>query len=482
MFGNQTIIHYGVIIAVKQDVNIKKTCTMKKFLILLIISATALLCHSCVMHRLVHYGVQDIYDIDAFPRDTIHRGDTVWCFAEQDMADRILDHHRINWIKLDGVDTLAYRTMDSVLRCHTSTVAVIVVQNDTIKFEHYYKGLDTSSVTTIFSVSKSLTSMLCGVAVREGYIKSVHDPVTDYITELKDADPMFQKLTVEHLLNMRAGLKFKETYAPNPFTAMARLYYGANQEKQIRNLKFKEEPGSNHYYSSMVTAILGVLIERATGRSYAEYMEEKIWKPLGMEYDAYISLDDEKHRSPKAYGGINTCARDLAKIGRLYLNMGNWNGVQILDTAWVEKSRDKEGMSAHYAYSYGWYPDEEYIERADTSSRRFPDSLSVAARFDELDIPDEKRNYYFYDGNKNTEGHWEGSYMTGGYMAVGILGQTIHVLPQYNAVIVCLSESYSMDDALVTILRRYPGLSWSDIEKEKSGKSDNNDDEEDDNG
>lgn len=211
-------------------------------------------------------------------------------------------------------------------------------------------------------------------------------------------------------------------------------------------------------------------------------MEEKIWKPLGMEYDAYISLDDEKHRSPKAYGGINTCARDLAKIGRLYLNMGNWNGVQILDTAWVEKSRDKEGMSAHYAYSYGWYPDEEYIERTDTSSRRFPDSLSVAARFDELDIPDEKRNYYFYDGNKNTEGHWEGSYMTGGYMAVGILGQTIHVLPQYNAVIVCLSESYSMDDALVTILRRYPGLSWSDIEKEKSGKSDNNDDEEDDNG
>lgn len=471
-----------MIVAVKQDVNIKKTCTMKKLLILLIISATALLCHSCVMHRLVHYGVQDIYDIDAFPRDTIHRGDTVWRFAEQDMADRILDHHRINWIKLDGVDTLAYRTMDSVLRCHSSTVAVIVVQNDTIKFEHYYKGLDTSSVTTIFSVSKSLTSMLCGVAVREGYIKSVHDPVTDYITELKDADPMFQKLTVEHLLNMRAGLKFKETYAPNPFTAMARLYYGANQEKQIRNLRFKEEPGDSHYYSSMTTAILGVLIERATGRSYAEYMEEKIWKPLGMEYDAYISLDDKMHRSPKAYAGINTCARDLAKIGRLYLNMGNWNGVQILDTAWVEKSRDKEGMSEHYAYSYGWYPDEEYIERADTSSRRFPDSLSVAARFDELDIPDEKRNYYFYDGNKNTEGHWEGSYMTGGYMAVGILGQTIHVLPQYNAVIVCLSESYSVDDTLVKNLRKYPGLSWSDIEKEKSGKSDNNDDEEDDNG
>ena len=91
-----------------------------------------------------------------------------------------MDQLRTQWIRVDGLDTLMYRTMDSVMREHSSMVSVIVVQNDTIKFEHYYKGLDTSSVTTIFSVSKSLTSMLCGVAVREGYIKSVHDPVTDY--------------------------------------------------------------------------------------------------------------------------------------------------------------------------------------------------------------------------------------------------------------------------------------------------------------
>lgn len=425
-----------MIVAVKQDVNIKKTCTMKKFLILLIISATALLCHSCVMHRLVHYGVQDIYDIDAFPRDTIHRGDTVWCFAEQDMADRILDHHRINWIKLDGVDTLAYRTMDSVLRCHTSTVAVIVVQNDTIKFEHYYKGLDTSSVTTIFSVSKSLTSMLCGVAVREGYIKSVHDPVTDYITELKDADPMFQKLTVEHLLNMRAGLKFKETYAPNPFTAMARLYYGANQEKQIRNLKYKEEPGSNHYYSSMVTAILGVLIERATGRSYAEYMEEKIWKPLGMEYDAYISLDDEKHRSPKAYAGINTCARDLAKIGRLYLNMGNWNGRQIVDTAWVEKSICRDNIN--YFYAYCWYNASHPIVNAEGTSEFFGDWHQVAERFDELGVPKDGRMFYTVGWRKGDNAI--GCELGPGYNAEGLYGQYIYILPRKNLVIVRLGE------------------------------------------
>lgn len=302
----------------------------------------------------------------------------------------------------------------------------------------------------------------------------MHDPVTDYIPELRDADPMFSKLTVEYLLNMRAGLKFKETYAPNPFTAMARLYYGANQEKQIRNLRFEEEPGDSHYYSSMTTAILGVLIERATGRSYAEYMEEKIWKPLGMEYDAYISLDDAKHCSPKAYAGINTCARDLAKIGRLYLNKGNWNGVQILDTAWVEKCWDKEGLSIQYAYSYGWYPDEEYIMRADTATQSFSDSLEVVARFDELGVPEDKRVYYFYEKD-GRGGHWEGSYVTGGYMAVGILGQTIHVLPQYNAVIVCLSESNSSENVIVEFFKAFPNLSWSDVRKKESEKADNAD-------
>ena len=77
---------------------------------------------------------------------------------------------------------------------------------------------------------------------------------------------------------------------------------------------------------------------RAVGRSYAEYMQEKVWETLGMEYDASVSLDDSRHRVAKSYGGITTCAIDLAKVGRLYLNMGNWNGQQIIDSAWVERA------------------------------------------------------------------------------------------------------------------------------------------------
>ena len=112
--------------------------------------------------------------------------------------------------------------------------------------------------------------------------------------------------------------------------------------------------------------------------------------------------------------------------------------------------------------------------RADTATQSFSDSLEVVARFDELGVPEDKRVYYFYEKD-GRGGHWEGSYVTGGYMAVGILGQTIHVLPQYNAVIVCLSESNSSENVIVEIFKAFPNLSWSDVRKKESEKADNAD-------
>ena len=105
--------------------------------------------------------------------------------------------------------------------------------------------------------------MATGIAVDKGYLK-LSDPVTKYIPELLAKDSLFQSLTVEHLLDMRTGLRFKESYAGNPFSQTAKLFYGDNVLNQIENLKFDCKPGTKHYYNSMATAILGVVIERAT--------------------------------------------------------------------------------------------------------------------------------------------------------------------------------------------------------------------------
>ena len=168
--------------------------------IVLLVCAAAF-CPSCVLYRAVAYGSEDIYDYRVFPQDTVRRSSRPWHFAEQAPEKRLLD--TLVWDADRYVDTaMKYPgrpvTLGELME-DGGPGSIIVIQNDTIKFEEYYGGFDRSTVTTVFSVSKSLTSLLCGVAVREGYIRSVDDPVTDYLPELLDADTMFRHLTVEHL-------------------------------------------------------------------------------------------------------------------------------------------------------------------------------------------------------------------------------------------------------------------------------------------
>lgn len=229
--------------------------------------------------------------------------------------------------------------------------ALLIVRNDTILLEQYYGDFSQLSPSNIFSISKAVTALLCGIAVDEGVI-SMDDLVTKYIPELNNADPLFKELTIEHLLDMRTGLDFEESYRWNPFSKMAKLYYGKDVVNQFKKLHFKSRPGTDHYYNSIATALLGVAIERAAGAPFSKYLQEKVWKPLNMETEAFISLDDSKHRQAKAYGGLVTNVRDLAKIGRLYLNGGVYDNKQIVSKEWIERST--HASLDNEAYSLGW--------------------------------------------------------------------------------------------------------------------------------
>lgn len=229
--------------------------------------------------------------------------------------------------------------------------ALLIVRNDTILLEQYYGSFSKLSPSNIFSITKAVTALLCGIAIDEGYL-AITDPVTKYIPELEGADPIFKELTVEHLLDMRTGLDFEESYGWNPFSKMAKLYYGKDVVSQFKKLRFKTKPGTVHYYNSMATALLGVVIERAVRTPFALYLQEKVWKPLDMEADSFISLDDSKHRQAKAYGGLVSNVRDLAKIGRLYINGGVHDGRQIVSKAWIDRST--HSSLGNEAYSLGW--------------------------------------------------------------------------------------------------------------------------------
>lgn len=246
--------------------------------------------------------------------------------------------------------------------------ALLILRNDTVLLEQYYGNFSQLSPSSIFSITKAITALLCGIAVDEKYI-SINDPVTKFIPELNDADPLFKELTIEHLLDMRSGLDFEESYGWNPFSKMAKLYYGKDVISQFRKLHFKSKPGTMHYYNSMATAILGVAIERAVGIPYAQYLQEKVWKPLDMESNAYISLDDGKHRQSKAYGGLVSNVRDLAKIGRLYINGGTYDNKRIVSKEWIDRST--HSSLENEAYSFGWNNIITRIDGQDVVTPRF---------------------------------------------------------------------------------------------------------------
>lgn len=328
---------------------------MKKLSYLLAVS----LLSSCTIIR--GYMADGAYGPTSFSyekqlKDTIVNRSAAFTFSRAE--------HQAIWI-----DTLHFfsqgrmysnTTMWEAIGPKTETQGVLIIQNDSIVYEKCIGEMTVDKIAGVFSVTKSVTSLLCGIAVDEGAIKSIDNPVTDYLPELKTKDPMWQILTIRHLLDMRSGLDFDDTYSLSlkgkdlqQLHAMAKLNYGRNIMAQVKKLKFRCEPGTEYRYESMTTEILGLVIERATGRRFADYLEEKVWTPLGMESSAYLSYDSKKHHAPHAFGGLAMTMLDLAKIGRLYLNRGQWNGKRIVSESWIEQSsaysEDNEG------YHFCWY-------------------------------------------------------------------------------------------------------------------------------
>lgn len=380
---------------------------------------------SCIAWRYIGHGTEGIDDYETFPTDTVRRGaDGTFRFVEGHLP--LLDTLRLSTRTRFAPMTLA-ETIDTLASFKRASGGIVVVRNDTILFERYYGAIARESCSTIFSISKSITSLLVGIALDRGVIRSVDDPVTEYLPELKRRDPHFARLTVAHLLDMRSGIRFEENYGANPFSRMARLHYGRNIPRQIRRLKFDAEPGSGFRYVSMATALLGVLLERAAGRPYADLLTEWVWQPLGMERDALVNLDDRRHRTAKAYGGISTNCRDLARFGRLYLHDGVWEGRRIVDSAWIARSLSPERAARNGYYTNSWRSVGYGLGgHADPTAAT---THLAAAGYD----PDRLRIV-------REQGEWRISAMTENFYALGVGGQVVYVCPAKKIVAVFLGD------------------------------------------
>jgi CubicO group peptidase (beta-lactamase class C family) len=235
------------------------------------------------------------------------------------------------------------------------TIAFVVIKNDSLIHEQYWDGFDQDSYSNSFSMAKTFVSILIGMAIDEGKIKSVDQPIGDFLPEFKEGAN--SNLTIKHLLTMSSGMNFDEDYV-NPLAYPAQAYYGSDLKKLTYGYKAKDKPGKEFIYLSGNTELLSFILEKATGKTLSEYASEKLWKPLGAKNSAFWSLD-HKGGSEKAYCCFNSNAPDFARIGELYLDSGKWNGQRLISLQYVLNSVTpadlKSGTTKNTEYGYSWW-------------------------------------------------------------------------------------------------------------------------------
>lgn len=242
----------------------------------------------------------------------------------------------------------------------TKTTSLLVIRDDKIEFEEYFLGTEPADLRISWSIAKSYLSTLVGIALHEGAIDSLDDPVVKYAPILKGS--AYEAATIRNVATMSSGVKFNEDYLDydSDINRMGRaLALGGSLDQFAADLtETVAEPGRNWRYVSIDTHVLGMVLRGATNQTVADYMQDKLWSRIGVEADAYYITDS--HDAAFVLGGLNIRTRDFAKLGRLFLHDGNWQGEQIAPAEWVRESTSSIAPpvaenNGGFGYGYQWW-------------------------------------------------------------------------------------------------------------------------------
>jgi CubicO group peptidase (beta-lactamase class C family) len=252
---------------------------------------------------------------------------------------------------------------------------LLVVKDETIMLERYAMGLTVDRLWQSSSMVKSLTSCLIGAAIHDGLIASVNDPVTNYLDDF--AETVYEDVTIRHLLTMSSGVEWSENtddlhcdVAENYIKVIAARTKGRITE-YLKTRSLAVAPGTQYYYNTGDTFLLGLILRTVTGRTVSDYCSEKIWKPMGMEQDGFFMLDGND--GDEIVGSCcGASLRDYARWGLFMLRDGVVDGQRILPEGWVNEATSTiapdfsfnfEGIrglktaatAAHAGYGYLWW-------------------------------------------------------------------------------------------------------------------------------
>lgn len=284
-------------------------------------------------------------------------------------ADRILPTNKIEAGKkkyslVKGLQNLSdfsfvykdtMRTLNEFIKA-TNVVGLMIVRNDTILFEHYSEGIRPETKWINFSVAKSVTSLLYGAAIQDGYIPSLNERVTRYIPEL--AGSVYDSVSLQNLLQMSSGVKWNDDMR-NPESDLIKIGRLENENgwpaaiDYLSHLTRATPAGDKFNYNTAETTLAGIILTRATGKTLAQYLSERIWKPFGM----YADADWVKSRASNTeIGGccISATLRDYALLGLFALKNGiSLEGKSILPDNWMQASTTP--VKSYKGYGYSWW-------------------------------------------------------------------------------------------------------------------------------
>ncbi len=251
----------------------------------------------------------------------------------------------------DGVRDLGYY-MDQM-----NAAGILVIKDGKILLEEYNYGNEPATTWITFSVTKSVLSMMFGLAIADGYISSVDDLVVEYLPELKGS--AYDGVTIEQVLRMSSGVAWNEDYADpdSDVSAMQYMHSEVDLINYVKELDRVAEPGTQFNYNTAETNLAGSVLKAATGMYLTEYANDRIWQGFGMEHDASWNLMGENEIE---HGGccINASLRDYGRIGQMALNNGvNAQGDELLPEGWMQQSLEPAPSFGGYGY-FWWLQDD----------------------------------------------------------------------------------------------------------------------------
>lgn len=330
-------------------------------------------------------------------------------FGQQSYTYQVPSEHADGWktsdLKSQKIDTsLLFKGFKQLASADHKIHSILIIKNDHLVFEEYYQDYSYNSLHDLRSVNKSIKSILMGIAIDEGFIKSENDLISKYLKTpipKKNLDPRKENITIKHLLTMSTGLECND-WDKKSKGQEDRVYKKKDWLQYTLDLPMDREPGTTALYCSMGTLLAAEIIEQASGMSLDAFTKKYLFDPLGITniQRGHTTSDKEIISSAKR---LYMTPRDMAKIGKLILQKGTWEGQQIVSESWITTSTNIHTQITGIDYGYLWW--------------QFPFNIQGKPTYETL--------------------------------ATGNGGQYIMIFPEQNMIIVCTGGAYnSQEDKL----------------------------------